>query len=199
MISSYRLGDLFCLGLPENEENDILEDHPNSIASKYILKKRSMIYGSYIDAITEIILEYIKENSVFLPKDISESTVIHVRLGDVVAGNEWHEISKRPFEIEYIKSLLENDTNKKYVIGKCFFAKASSTNYEECIEKSNTYLQNLISELGAEHFDSGNPDIDLCCAIKSKLFVQGRGFYSRLIVKIRDKLGLTSIETKVHD
>lgn len=39
MISSYRLGDLVLLNLNENEENEILTDYPNSIGSKYILKK----------------------------------------------------------------------------------------------------------------------------------------------------------------
>jgi len=80
-------------------------------------------------------------------------------------------------EVNYIKSLLANDTNQKYVIGKCFFAKPSSTNYEECITLSNEYLHNVINELQAEHFNSGNADIDLCCAVKSKLFIQGRGVF----------------------
>jgi hypothetical protein len=84
-------------------------------------------------------------------------------------------------------------------MGKCFFAKTSSTNYEDCIKYSNIYLQNVINELDAEHFDSGNTDIDLCCAVKSKLFLQGRGFFSKLIVEIRKKLNLKNIETSVHD
>ena len=134
-----------------------------------------------------------------LPKNITESTLIHLRLGDVVAGNEWHEKIKRPFDINYIKSLLADDNNAKYVIGKCFFAKPSSTNYEECINLSNEYLNNVINELQAEHFNSGNADVDLYCAIKSKIFVQGRGFFSKLIVEIRKKLNLNSIETSVHD
>jgi hypothetical protein len=63
--------------------------------------------------------------------------VIHLRLGDVVKGTEWHEREKRPFDVEYIKSLVKNDNNKKYVIGKCFFAKPNSNNYDECINLSN--------------------------------------------------------------
>ena len=135
----------------------------------------------------------------FLPKDICDSTVIHLRLGDVVAGNEWHEKLKRPVSRKYIKWLLNNDNNKKYIIGKCFFAKTSSKNYDDCINSSNIYLQNVIKELKAEYFDSGNADIDLCCAIKSKVFLQGRGFFSKLIVEIRKKLNLKNIETSVHD
>ena len=40
MISSYRLGDLVFLDLRENEKNEILTEHPNSIGSKYILEKK---------------------------------------------------------------------------------------------------------------------------------------------------------------
>jgi len=199
MISSYRLGDLVLLELNENEKNDILTEYPHSIGSKYILEKRKNNCCDNINLITKIIMENIEQNLDLLPKNITESTLIHLRLGDVVAGNEWHEKIKRPFEINCIKSLLADDINPKYVIGKCFFAKPSSTNYEECINLSNEYLNNVINELQAEHFNSGNADIDLYCAIKSKIFVQGRGFFSKLIVEIRKKLNLNSIETSVHD
>jgi hypothetical protein len=199
MISSYRLGDLVLLDLGENEINDILREHPNSIGSKYILEKRKNKSHNNINIVTKIVLEYIEQNCDFLPKDIIDSTLIHLRLGDVVAGNEWHEKIKRPLNIEHIKSLVVNDTNKKYIIGKCFFAKPSSTNYDECINSSNEYLQNVINELQGEHFNSGNADIDLCCAVKSKLFIQGRGFFSKLIVEIRKNLNLNSIETTTHD
>lgn len=199
MISSYRLGDLVLLCLNENEENELLTDYPNSIGSKYILEKRKNNFTNNIDIITEIVLEHTEQNLDYLPKNITDSTLIHLRLGDVVGGNEWHEKLKRPLDIDYLKSLLTNETNKKYVIGKCFFAKPSSTNYEECINLSNIYLQNVINVLQAEHFNSENADIDLCCAIKSKLFIQGRGFFSKLIVEIRKKLNLDNIETTPQD
>ena len=199
MISSYRLGDLVLLNLGENEKNEILMEHPISIGSKYILEKRNNTSYNNIDLITKIVMEHIEQNLHLLPKNITDSTLIHLRLGDVVAGNEWHEKIKRPLEVDYIKSLVSNDTNPKYVIGKCFFARPSSINYEECINKSNEYLHNVINELQAEYFNSGNPDIDLCCGVKSKLFIQGRGFFSKLIVEIRKKLNLSSIETSAHD
>ena len=199
MISSYRLGDLVLLDLGENERNKILMEHPNSIGSKYILEKRNNTCCNNIDLITKIVMEHILQNLDFLPKNISVSTLIHLRLGDVVAGNEWHEKIKRPLEVDYIKSLVSNDTNPKYVIGKCFFAEPSSTNYQECIDNSHEYLHNVINELQAEYFNSGNADIDLCCGVKSKLFIQGKGFFSKLIVEIRKKLNLNSIETSVHD
>ena len=172
----------------------ILFEQPNSIGSKYILEKRNNTHCNNIDLITKIVMEYIVQNLDFLPKNITDSTLIHLRLGDVVAGNEWHEKIKRPLELDYIKSLVSNDTNPKYVIGKCFFSGPSSTNYEECISKSNEYLHNVINELQAEYFNSGNADIDLCCAIKAKLFIQGKGFFSKLIVEIRKKLNLNNIE-----
>jgi hypothetical protein len=196
MISSYRLGDLVLKNLDEECKNEILKDHPNSIGSKFILENRKNTNCNKIDLITKIVMKYIKKQSVdYFPKNITDSTLIHLRLGDVIAGNAWHEKLKRPLEVGYIKSLITNDSNPKYVIGKCFFAKPSSKNYQECINKSNEYLHNVINELQAEYFDSGNPDIDLCCAVKAKLFIQGRGFFSQLIVEIRKKLNLNSIET----
>jgi len=194
MISSYRLGDLVLLSLPPNEMNKLLKDYPNSIGSSFIKEKIRNKKSSDIDIITKIVLRNIIQNNTVLPKDISESTVIHLRLGDVVAGNANHEKEKRPFDKNIIKNLLINDTNKKYIIDNCFFAKPSSTNYEECINKSNEYLQSIISELNATHFDSKNADVDLCLAVKAKLFVQGKGYYSKLIVGIRKKLNLPNIE-----
>jgi hypothetical protein len=199
MISSYRLGDLVLLDLGENEKNKILMEHPNSIGSKYILEKRNNTHCNNIDLITKIVMEDILQNLEFLPKNITDSTLIHLRLGDVVAGNKWHEKIKRPLKVEYIKSLVSNDSNPKYVIGKCFFGEPSSTNYKECINKSNEYLHNVINELQAEYLNSGNADIDLCCGVKSKLFIQGKGFFSKLIVEIRKRLNLNSIETTTHD
>jgi hypothetical protein len=199
MTSSYRLGDLVFLELNETEKEEILIDYPNSIGSKYILEKRNNNTENNIDIITKIVLDQIEQNLDFLPKDISDSTLIHLRLGDVIAGNEWHEKLKRPIRKNYIKFLLKNDTNKKYVIGKCFFAKTSSKNYDDCIKYSNIYLQNVINEINAEYFNSENADIDLCCAVKSKVFLQGRGFFSKLILDIRKKLNLKNIETSVQD
>ena len=199
MISSYRLGDLVFITLLKNDEDELLREHPNSIGSKYILEKRNNTHSDDIDIITKIVTEHIVENLELLPKNITTSTVIHLRLGDVVAGYQWHEKLKRPLNVEYLKSLVSNDSNPKYVIGKCFFAGPSSINYEECINASNEYLDNVINELQAEHFNSGNADIDLCCGVKSKLFIQGKGYFSKLIVEIRKKLHLNSIETTTLD
>ena len=199
MISSYRLGDLVLLELNEWEKNEILSEYPQSIGGKYIIKKREHCDIGNIDLITQIVMDNIEKYSHLLPKNITESTVIHLRLGDVIAGNEWHEKCKRPLKTDYLKSLVAEDMNPKYVIGKCFFAKTSSKNYEECISASNEYLNNVITELQAEYFDSGNADIDLYCAVKSKIFIQGKGYFSKLIVEIRKRLNLYCIETAVND
>ena len=166
IISSYSLGNLVFLELNKNEKNEILNEYPNSISSKYILEKINNNCSNNIDLITKIVMENIEQNLDLLPKNITESTLIHLRLGDVVSGYVYHERIKRPLEINYLKSLITNDNNSKYVIGKCFFAKPSSTNYKECINLSNEYLHNVINELEAEYFNSGNDDIDLYCAVK---------------------------------
>jgi hypothetical protein len=147
---------------------------------------------------TEIVLEKIIQFSHLLPNDIEESTVVHARLGDVVAGNEWFEKIKRPFDIDYVKSLIPIN-QKTYVIGKCdVFGKWSSfQNRNESTQQSNNYLEKLLSVCDAHHFNSGDPDIDLCCAVKSKTFIQGRGNYSYIIVEIRKKLNLETIETEI--
>lgn len=198
MISSYRLGDLVLLNLTNSEKNDILKDHPNTIGSEYILAKRTN--NNNIDLITTIAINHMHKYANVIPSDISKSTLVHLRLGDVIAGNELHEKVKRPLEVDIIKTIVNQtqSANKRYVIGKCFFAKTSSKNYDECIRLSDAYLQNVVTELQAEHFDSGNADIDLCCALKAKLFIQGRGFFSKLIVEIRKRLKLEVIETITH-
>lgn len=199
MISSYRLGDLVLLGLGDDDKDEILRDFPNSIGSEYILEKRTNVDIDNIELITKIVVARLETNFDFLPKDIGNSTIIHLRIGDVVRGTEWHEVIKRPFSLDYIQSLLPNNEDKIYVMGKCFFAKTSSANHDDCISSSSEYLQNIINGLNCHYFDGGDADIDLCCAVKSKCFIQGRGFYSKLILEIRKRLNLQNIETMVHD
>lgn len=144
-------------------------------------------------------MEYIKKFDDFYPKDIEESTIIHVRLGDVVCGNYFYEKWKRPINIEKIQEILQDDNNKKYIIGHCFFSEDSSNNYEECLIESNNYLIKILNLLNADYIYSENADFDLCFAVKAKKFVQGRGFYSKLIVEIRKKLNKENIETECED
>jgi hypothetical protein len=192
VLSSYRLGDLVLLTLNDDEKNDLLTDHPDTIGAKYILSKN--IDNNNIDIITNIVLEHIEKNMHLLPKDIENSTVIHLRLGDVVCGNEEHEKAKRPYDIDYFKSIIPKD-NKVYVLGKCFFTKSRSLEHDKCIHLSNQYLENVVKDLNGEYFDGGHADIDLCCAVKSKYFVQGKGYFSKLILEIRKKLNLENIQS----
>jgi hypothetical protein len=117
MISSYRLGDLILLELGENEKNEILNDYPFSIGTEYI--KRYIPNTKPIDLISNIVLNYIEKYKNLIPSDIEQSTVLHIRLGDVIKGNEFHEKEKRPLSIEYLKKNIPTN-DKIYVIGKCF-------------------------------------------------------------------------------
>jgi hypothetical protein len=201
IISSYRLGDLVILNLSEKEQEELLLERPDSMGSKYVMEKRkNPEINNNLEIITNIVLSEMDKYKDVLPKDIENSTVIHLRLGDVLCGDKWYEKAKRPFDVEHIENLLSNVTDKKYVIGKCFFGTpAPSPNFEESIIASNKYLSEVLERMNAEHFDGGSADIDLCCAIKCKLFVQGRGLFSRLMVIIREKLGLPSIECECVD
>jgi hypothetical protein len=193
-LSNYRLGDLiFFPGLFDSKLlNKIINDYPDSFASKYIIYQ-SVHNQDNLTVITDIVLSFIKNNNNLFPNDINESTVIHLRLGDVIAGNTWHEKQKRPLEINNMKNLLENDNNKKYIIGKQFYCDTSSTNYDECNLLSTKYLNDVISTFNAIHLDN-TADIDLCCGVMAKQFLQGRGYFSKLIGKIRQKLNLPVIE-----
>jgi hypothetical protein len=198
-ISSYRLGDLVILELDEKEKEKILKEHPNSLGSKYIVEKKKNKNINNFALFTKIVMRNVSPFFSILPNDVDDSTVIHLRLGDVVGGNEWHEVLKRPLGIPHLQKVLKNDKNKKYVIGKCFFAETSSRNHEECIKLSEDYLKKVCHALGAEHFDSGSADLDLFFAVKSRLFVQGKGFFSKLIVEVRKCLRLPCIETTAYN
>ncbi len=198
MISSYRLGDLVLLTLTEDEKDELLNDYPDSIGSDFILKSKNKNIENKIELITNIFIEHLKKNKEYLPKDIKESTVVHLRLGDVIKGNKEHELEKRPYDIDYIKNKVpEND--KIYIIGKIFFAKPSSNNYDECIEESNKYLDNVLNNLKATHFNSDNADIDLSCAVLAKTFVEGKGYFSKLIVEIRNYIKSNNIQLNIED
>ena len=196
MISYYRLGDLVLLSLTPQEQAKLLEHHPNTIGSRYILNR-----PKGIQLITRLVLEYSEANRHLIPGDIMNSVVIHLRLGDVVAGTTWHESGKRPHPVEYLQAQLKgcDDCAKRYLIGACFFAETSSTNVEECQIKSNLYLNAVLNQTKAEHFNSGVADIDLCIGVLAKQFIQGKGYFSQLIVDIRKQLNLPSIECKTEN
>jgi hypothetical protein len=204
--SSYRLGDLVILSnLTDHEKTQLCLEYPKSFGYDYIqLNLPTTIFTKNIENnikhITEIVLNFIKNNPRLFPNDIEDSVVIHTRIGDVVAGANLHEIEKRPYDIAFLKSIFKIYTNPYsniYVIGKCHFGNTTFdiSKYSECLLLSEKYLNDVINEFKAIHFNSGNADIDLCCAVKSKLFIQGKGNYSKLILEIRKYLNLESIIT----
>jgi hypothetical protein len=192
LLSSYRLGDLVLLDLNREEKLEILHDYPDSIGSEYIKIKNYYNNIVNIDLITELVLKKIKTYEHLFPEDIENATVLHLRLGDVISEKHDHECEKRPFSLHELK--LKINTNEKlYVIGKCFFCKKSSLNYDECIINSNDYLQEVLNEFQGTHFIGKNADIDLCFAVKCKTFIQGKGFFSKLIYEVRKKLNKHSV------
>lgn len=190
-LSSYRLGDLIFLSLTNEEKKELLNDYPNSIGASYIRKIFETPYLNRMQLIHSIIVKELQEK--IIPDDIKNSTIIHLRLGDVIAGNELHELMKRPISINELKEVAPlND--KIYIMGKCFFAKTSSKNYQECIDKSNEYLNDVINTFNGTHLDLGSADMDLLAGISCKTFIQGKGYFSKLITEIRKKFNKPSIE-----
>ena len=195
MNSNYRLGDMIIQGADIGL--DIWTEHSNTIGSDYILSHDK---SNRIALATQIVLRHIKKYEHLFPHDIEDSAVIHLRLGDAVGGTHFYERRLRPFEPSWYQSIIPDiSQGSVYVIGKCHFGYQCSANYDECNELSKSYMEHVLSLLKATHFDGGHPDIDLCFAAKAKLFVQGRGFYSKLIVEVRRCIGLKSIETPSHD
>jgi hypothetical protein len=106
-VEKNRLGDSTFLNVQQYEQELILKEHPIWFGSKHILGKRNNNNCDNIDIITKIVLEQMDQNLDRLPLDISESIVIHLRLGDVVAGHQLHEKVKRPLSVDYLKILLK--------------------------------------------------------------------------------------------
>jgi hypothetical protein len=187
LISSYRLGDLVCLSLTNNELKELLNENPNSIGAKFINELSINPFLNKFDLITFIVINELNNKSNLLPNDIKQSTVIHLRLGDVIAGNNSHELIKRPYTIEELKKVIP-PYNKNYIITKNFFAKTSSKNYDECIQKSNEYLNEVITTFNGIKLNNDDADMDLLCAVQAKHFVQGKGYFSQLIYEIRKRI-----------
>jgi len=206
--SIYKLGRLVLTPMNGNEMTQILLNYRNSIAGKFIIKLFEIesltttkitdeILNKRIEILLSIINEFIPNINHKLPDDIQQSTVIHLRLGDAIAGITEYEKERRPIPANEIKLLLDNynKNNNKYIIGKPFFSKESSINYDECIDKSNIYLNEVVELLNAKHISINNSaDVDLCCGIQAKLFVKGRGYFSKLISIIRKRFNRPVIE-----
>ena len=203
VTSTYRLGDLVKIGLKRWDKVDLLKDHPDSIGAEFIQSENNenyienqSIYTIYYKnnallRICKIVQKYLIKYKNLLPPDIENSTVIHLRLGDAVAGQLFAAVTRRPLDTqiykEYINKGYISTDEKIYIIGKCHFGHIN--NYDECVKASNNHLNEVKKIFNATYFNSGNADIDLCCAVKCKKFVQGRGNYSDIIVQIRKFLG----------
>lgn len=197
-FSHYRLGDVVMLELMSEDLNNLYQNHPNTLGwtfihERYVIQDRKL---EKIVHLKNVIDKYIENNKFDFPKDLENSTVIHLRLGDVLCGNKWFEIAKRPLNLEELKNKVPKQ-GKIYVIGRCHFGHTGDSNQEESLMESEKYLKSTMDEFNAEHFDSGNPDIDLVFALKCKTFVQGRGYFSKMILELRKLLGLLSVECEV--
>lgn len=207
-ISSYRLGDLILLELSIPEKKELFEMNGDSIGREYIVEWRKLPedekknIDTRIRTLTKIVLNRMIKYQSFMPTNIENCIVVHLRLGDVVAGTQDREKIKRPFSLEYYENLIPIESRQRgkiYVISSLYFAKTSSTNKEECIKKSNQYLDDFLTKFDAIYYNGGNADIDLCLAVQSNLFIQGRGYYSSLITKVRRMIGRESIECDVSE
>ena len=104
LLSSYRLGDLIFLSLSHEELIELMNDYPNSIGASYIRKILKNPNLNKIQLIHSIIIEELQKY--IISNDIKNSTIIHLRLGDVVAGNESHELMKRPISIDELNNVV---------------------------------------------------------------------------------------------
>ena len=192
-ISSYRLGDLFYGLLNKREIQLLVEDYPNTIGAQYANSGSTRDMGTMCKIVQRFCAEVHP-----VPREIESANVVHVRLGDVVSGLHEHERRKRPIPASELALRIETD-NPTFVIGQPFFAKPSSTNYEECISESQKYLQEVLGKLDARHHRGGCADADLCAMVQAHFFVQGKGYFSQLAAEIRDYMGKPSWRTAAID
>jgi len=193
MISSYRLGDLIFLELNNDDKYELIRDYPHSFGALYIHELLKNPSQNKLELIKNIVMNKLNNDYHLFPSDLKYSTLIHLRLGDVISGNMSHELMKRPISINELKEVVPNN-EKVYIIGKCFFAKTSSNNYEECIKMSKEYLNDVILNFNGNYLDMGNADMDLLAGIICKTFIQGKGYFSKLITEIRKLLNKSSVE-----
>lgn len=85
-LSHYRLGDLILLELNSKDINDLYNNHPNTLGSTFVNERyiNRDVKLNKINHFKNIVLKYM-ENEIFsFPHDLEKSTIIHLRLGDVV-------------------------------------------------------------------------------------------------------------------
>lgn len=198
-VDYYRLGDLL-LGFLGPDEVKLLREHnPGSIGDKYAELRDQQPNADRTQLITRVIEQHAEQHKHLLPDNITSSVVIHIRLGDVMCGDTNHERSKRPLPVGHLVAQASKHTGPRVIIGKAFFATTSDRKQQASRELSDAYLNELLEHTNGTHFDSGSADLDLCCGFMSRVFVQGRGFYSDMIVRARELRGRVSVRNPSHD
>ena len=192
-ISSYRFGDLLAGWLTDDEKDSLARDHPASLGARLIQQWHPEVRRR-IEQLAELVVHKIAECTAQLPPRVTDSTVVHLRLGDVVCGTHWHEQNKRPLPASALVSAIPQDA-PVLVIGQCFFTAEHSSmdQYDDSRTASAKYLAQVLADLHATHVDGGHADMDLCCGVAAKTFVAGKGHFSGTILAIRKVLGKPSI------
>jgi hypothetical protein len=193
-IRHYRLGDILshpdggCCGNHSNVANQILNDFPKSLVSRYLF------YSSVPNNFTALELAL----SDICPKDLVYPTIlVHLRLGDVVCGKSWHEEMKRPYPVKMIANALKN--YEELSVGLCYNIRQSSIS-SECNLKSSRYVSDLKKALpyAKQYAPDSFADIHFCAMMNVPLFVAGKGFFSLTVLKGREFRGLPSINLGTH-
>lgn len=187
----YRLGDIIahpaggCCGDHQQLARDIQKAYPNSLVTKYL--QYSNVPSNY--TALEIALAEV------CPKNLRETNIlIHLRLGDVVCGQSWHEAMKRPFPVEVLAKALEPYGAGYKKIGLCYDITQSSIS-SNCDQESREYIAKIKRRFpqAFHYYPNAFADIHFCAMMNVPLFVAGRGFFSRSIIEARAQRGLPSL------
>lgn len=187
-VLDYRLGDVIFQRL---EKPHFARDHlnyKNTIAGTIM---EQATYGKPwntpydIEMVDHIVLKECQQyNTTF----VANNTAIHLRIGDVVCGNEGHERSKRPYPISGYKLFY-----RPFVFGTVFFTRTSATH---CIAESNAYVVSVLNVTHGILIKNHTADYDFCAMLSAKTFVRGKGTFSDAISWIRRKRMLKTINLK---
>ena len=170
---TYRLGDGYFGLLSKGAERDIIKRYPNSILTKYLQRASGNMDSTSMRMILkETCPKYVYPNGRYI--------AIHLRTGDVICGNRWHEINKRPYNPSYFKK-YSNHSNV-YIFSKPFFSAHSS---KPCVKESDAYIKTVLKKTRGTLFVSVNADHAFCVMVKAHEFIPGKGYFSKTIQSLR--------------
>lgn len=86
-VSSYRFGDLLAGWLTNDEKDSLARNYPASLGAQLILQWQPEV-NLRMRQLAELLVRNIAEYADQLPPRVAESTVVHLRLGDVVCGTQ---------------------------------------------------------------------------------------------------------------